>query len=89
MPAHPRGGVGGWQEYYVGHAQDRYVVRSLNVHVRTPAARSNRAMRTQETTPLEPGVVDRKVYVRGIGTVREQTVKGGNERYRLVAVRRF
>jgi hypothetical protein len=46
-------------------------------------------MRTQETTPLEPGVVDRKVYVRGIGTVREQTVKGGNERYRLVAVRRF
>jgi hypothetical protein len=88
MPAHPRVGVGGWQEYYVGHAQDRYVVRSLNVHVRTPAARSNRAMRTQETTPLEPGVVDRKVYVRGIGTVREQTVKGGNERYRLVAVRR-
>src|SRR5690242_15062423 len=47
MPAHPRVGVGGWQEYYVGHAQDRYVVRSLNVHVRTPAARSNRAMRTQ------------------------------------------
>jgi hypothetical protein len=88
MPAHPRVGDGGWQEYYVGHAQDRYVVRSLSVHVRTPAARSNRAMRTQETTPLEPGVVDRKVYVRGIGTVREQTVKGGNERYRLVAVRR-
>jgi hypothetical protein len=88
MPAHPRRGSGGWQEYYVGHAQDRFVVRSLRVRVRTPAAHSDRAMLTRETTPLEPAVVDHKVYVRGIGTVREQTVKGGNERYQLVAVRR-
>jgi hypothetical protein len=45
-------------------------------------------MLTQETTPIEPGVLDHKIYVRGIGTVREQTVKGGNERYQLVSFRR-
>jgi hypothetical protein len=37
---------------------------------------------------LEPGVVDHKVYVRGIGTVREEAVKGGKERLVLISVRR-
>src|SRR5436305_1910904 len=43
---------------------------------------------TQETTPLEPGTVDRKMYVRGIGTVLEQTEQGPNERNELVSVTR-
>jgi len=43
---------------------------------------------TNEWTPLEPGVLDRKVYVRGVGTVLEQAVKGGAERAELIAVRR-
>ena len=43
-------------------------------------------MLTKEWTPLEPGVVDHKLYVRGIGTVLEQTVKGGVERAALVSV---
>jgi hypothetical protein len=88
MPAHPKPGDGGWQEYYVGHAQDRFKVLTLHARVRTPAVRSRRAMLVRETTPIEPGVVDHKIYVRGIGTVREETVKGGNERYRLVSIRR-
>jgi hypothetical protein len=87
MPAHPHVGDGGWQEYYPHHAQDRYTVLSLRTRVRTPAARSRHAMLTRETTPLEPRVVDHKVYVRGIGTVREETVRGGNERYELVSAR--
>jgi hypothetical protein len=87
MPAEPHPGQTGWQEFFVGHAQDRYRILNQHTHVRTPAARSHRAMLIQETTPLEPGVVDHKVYVRGIGTVREETVKGGNERYELVSVR--
>ena len=33
-------------------------------------------MLTEETTPLEPGVVDHKYYVQGIGTVKEQQVAG-------------
>ena len=46
------------------------------------------AMLTKEWTPLEPGVIDHKYYARGIGTVLEQTVKGGNERNELVSFRR-
>jgi hypothetical protein len=33
-------------------------------------------------------VIDHKYYVRRIGTVLEQTVKGGNERNELVSFRR-
>jgi hypothetical protein len=88
MPAKPRVNGGGWQEYYKGHAQDRFKILGLMTKVRTPAAASSTAMLTQETSPLEPGVVDHKVYVRGIGTVTEVTVKGGDERFQLVSVRR-
>jgi hypothetical protein len=88
MPAHPKVGQSGWQEYYVGHAQDRFKVLNFHAKVQTPAATSRHAMLIEETTPLEPKVVDHKIYVRGIGTVREETVKGGNERYQLVSVKR-
>ena len=87
MPAHPKAGSSGWQEYYVGHAQDRFRVLDLHTNVSTPAATSRDAMLVQETSPIEPGVVDHKIYVRGIGTVREETVKGGNERLQLVSAR--
>ncbi len=86
MPAHPRPGDRGWQEFSVGHAQDRFKILNLHTTVRTPAVGSRRAMLVQETTPLEPGVVDHKIYVRGIGTVREKTVRGGNESFELVSV---
>jgi hypothetical protein len=87
MPAHPERGDRGWQEYLVGHAQDRFRILNRRTRVRTPAISSRHAMLVRETTPLEPGVVDHKIYVRGIGTVSERTVRGGNERYELVAVR--
>ena len=37
---------------------------------------------------VEPGTIDHKLYVRGVGTVLEQTVKGGSERAALVSVTR-
>ena len=54
--------------------------------VTTPVLWSDHALLTKEWTPLEPGVVDHKYYVRDIGVVREVTVKGGNEELRLVSV---
>lgn len=87
MPAHPHLGQNGLQEFYKGHAQDHFRVLSLAAHVRTPGASSNAALLTREWTPLEPGVVDHKLYVRGVGTVLEQTVKGGDERNALISVR--
>ena len=53
----------------------------------SPSGTTNTLL-TQETTPLEPGTVDHKMYVRGIGTVLEQTEKGPNERNELVSVTR-
>jgi hypothetical protein len=87
MPAHPHPGQSGLQEFYEGHAEDHFRVLSLSARVHTPAASSRRALLTREWTPLEPGVVDHKLYVRGIGTVLEQTVEGGDERNELVAVK--
>jgi len=87
MPAHPHSGQSGLQEFYEGHAQDHFLVLSRAADVRTPGASSNSALLTREWTPLEPGVVDHKLYVRGIGTVLEQTVAGGDERNTLIAVR--
>ena len=88
MPSRPRVGQSARQEYYRGQAEDHFRVVALRGIVRVPAVSSTRALVTKEWTPLEPGVVDRKVYVRGIGTVLEQTVQGGDELLELVAVRR-
>jgi hypothetical protein len=88
MPAHPRRGQTGRQEYYKGHAEDHFRVLALSARVRTPAASSDDALLTREWTPLESGVVDHKLYVRGIGVVLEQTVMGGDERNELVSIRR-
>ena len=61
---------------------------SLHSAVRVPYGSSRNVLLTREWTPLEPGVIDHKYYVRGIGTVLEQTVKGGDERNELVSFRR-
>src|SRR4051812_6079742 len=88
MPADPRLGESARQEYFKGQAEDHFRVKSLAARVRTPGASSGRAVLTEEWTPLEPGVLDHKYYVRGIGTVLEQAVKGPAERNTLVSVQR-
>jgi hypothetical protein len=86
MPAHPRVGQSAEQEYYKGHAEDHFEVIGVFGTV-APAGEKN-AVLTKEWTPLEPGTIDHKMYVRGIGTVLEQTEKGPNERNELVSVTR-
>jgi len=88
MPAHPARGQSGRQEYLKGHAEDHFRVVSVAAPVASPYVSSKHALLTEEWTPLEPGVLDHKLYVRGVGTVREQTVKGGVERNVLLSLRR-
>jgi hypothetical protein len=88
MPAHPRVGQSFRQEFYAGHAEDHFRVLSLNASVSVPYISSRHALLTKEWAPLEPGVLDHKLYVRGVGTVKEETVKGGSERTVLVEMRR-
>jgi len=77
LPAHPAPGAVGQQEYYPGQAEDHFQVLDLASRVAVPYKTFDGALRTKEWTPLEPGVVDNKYYVKGIGTVKEVTVKGG------------
>jgi hypothetical protein len=88
MFARPRVGQSARQEYLKGEAEDQFQVVAKAVAATVPFKTFRGAMLTKEWTPLEPGVVDHKYYARGIGTVLEQTVKGGNERNELVLFRR-
>jgi hypothetical protein len=89
MPAHPRVGQDFAQEHYPGHAEDHFKVLSGDATIAVPFGTfTRRALMTGEWTPLEPGVRDRKWYVKGIGEVKELTVKGGDERAELVSFRR-
>jgi hypothetical protein len=76
MPANPQVGQSFQQEAFKGQAEDHFRILDLAASVTTPAVSSSSAMLTEETTPLEPGVVDHKYYVQGIGTVIEQQVAG-------------
>jgi hypothetical protein len=78
MPADPRPGQSGRQEYLKGQAEDHFKV----------LRRTRNTVLTKEWTPLEPGVIDHKHYRRGVGTVLEETVKGGDERNVLVSFKR-
>jgi hypothetical protein len=84
MYAHPSVGQSARQEYLKGQAEDHFQVLRRDVAVRVPFKAFPGALLTKEWTPLEPGVIDHKYYARGIGTVLEQTVKGGDERNELV-----
>ena len=88
MPGHPRISQSASQEYYKGHAEDHFTVLSFTAHANTPAASSRHALLTKEFTPLEPGVIDHKLYVRGVGTALEEAVKGPTERLALQSVHR-
>jgi len=76
MPARPAVGQSFQQESFKGQAEDRFRILDMAASITTPAVSSKSAMLTEETTPLEPGVVDHKYYVQGIGTVKEQQVAG-------------
>jgi hypothetical protein len=87
MYAAPKAGQSARQEFLKGQAEDHFQVLRLGVGVHVPYGSSQRALLTKEWTPLEPGVLDHKFYLRGVGTVLEQTVKGGDERNELVSYR--
>jgi len=85
MLAAPRLGDGYQQEHLAGVAEDRATVLATDEQTSVPFGEYDGVLLTEDTTPLEPDVVERKYYARGVGTVREQTVQGGFEQVELVS----
>jgi hypothetical protein len=88
MTTHPAVGDAFRQEYWPGHAEDQYWLVDLNRRVVVPYGAFHHAALTLEWSRLEPNVIDRKLYVRGIGNVSEVTAQGPHETAELVSYRR-
>jgi hypothetical protein len=88
MPATPRVGDGYAQEHREGVAEDRAEILSVDERRVVPFGRYDDVVQTEDTTPLEPGLVEHKYYARGVGVVLEEDVSGGSEVVELVGLRR-
>jgi hypothetical protein len=88
MLARPRPGREYRQELYEGEAEDRARVLSLDDQAEVPAGHYTRVLTTKDWNPLEPDVLEYKLYARGVGLVLAVHVSGGSEREELVSYRK-
>lgn len=72
------------QEYYKGQAEDAARVLSLDMRAEVPAGSFDQLLTTQDSTPLEPKLLEHKFYAPGVGPVLAITVRGGSSREELV-----
>lgn len=84
MPAHPRAGQRYREEYYAGQAEDRARVLSTDEQVESPFGRFRHAILIKDYSPLEPALVEYKLYARGVGDVLDVAVSGGRDRAELL-----
>ena len=84
MLAEPRVGDGYRMEHLEGEAEDLARVVALDEEVELGIGSYDGVLRTEDTTPLEPALVEEKYYARGVGLLLEMTVAGGTERVELV-----
>ena len=90
MLANPQVGNRYFQEFAPKVAVDLAKVISLDgsacVPYQTPDFCSDELLVTKETSQLDPAVVENKYYASGIGFIRAEMVKGGEEHTELVNV---
>jgi hypothetical protein len=86
MEAHPKVGDTYSQEDAPGVAEDQATVLSLDGSKTVPYGSFDHLLVTRDFSPLEPSIVERKFYAKGIGSVLEKVVQGGRERVALVRV---
>jgi hypothetical protein len=83
LPADPSVGMTYRQEYCGGHAEDNAKVLSVTATTTVPYGAYSDVLQTQESTPLEPGLVEQKFYARGVGPVLTIDVAHPNLRSEL------
>jgi len=84
MPADPQVGLVYRQEYYAGEAEDAAQILSLDEQAQVPFGHFRDALLVKEFTPLQPRVLEYKLYARGVGEVLAIAVSGGSDREELV-----
>lgn len=72
MLASPEPGLKYRQEFYAGEAEDLGEVVSLDNTVTVPYGTFENCLKTMETTPLEPDVLEYKFYAPGVGFIQAQ-----------------
>lgn len=75
MPGDPKVGMAYAQEVAPGVAEDQAEIVSIGKTVTVPADTYRDTLRTDETTPLEPGLVESKVYAPGVGLIVDDKLK--------------
>jgi hypothetical protein len=75
IPGVPAPGSRFYQEIAPRVAMDRVRVVAVDETVQTPAGVFQGCVRLEESTPLEPGVKDVKVFAPGVGLVQDGSLK--------------
>jgi hypothetical protein len=75
MPAEPKVGQKYYQEVAPKQAMDRAEVKSVSEKVKVPAGEFKDCVITEETTPLEPGERETKVYAPNVGLLGDGPMK--------------
>jgi hypothetical protein len=86
MEAHPAIGDFYRQEFSLGTAEDVAKVVSVDMDVSAPAGKFDDCLKTKDTSPLDPGVVEFKFYAPGVGQVLETDPHTG-ERLALIRIK--
>jgi hypothetical protein len=84
MLARPRVGREYAQERAPGVSEDRARVLSRDEQAEVPAGHFRRVLLTRDWNPLEPDVLEYKLYAKGVGLVLALGVSGGGEREALL-----
>jgi hypothetical protein len=75
MPGVPVAGMRYQSETAPHVAMDRCEITSVDASIETPAGKFDHCLEVVETTPLEPGGRESKVYAREVGLVRDATLR--------------
>jgi hypothetical protein len=86
MEAVPRVSDGYRQECRSGEAEDLAWVVGRDGSKTVPYGTFHHVLRSLEFSPLEPAIVDPKLYGRGVGAIAERQLSGGHETLALVHV---
>jgi hypothetical protein len=77
LPGDPQVGMAYRQEYYAGEAEDNGEVLALDAHVEAPYGSFDGCLQTEDTTALDPNVVENKYYCQGVGPVLAVDLESG------------